>query len=416
MYTQTSSGHVQSKGKSESKKRKINRKESSAQQRDGDHPIQVRPIGGSKSLKRNTRLSKSFHGHHDRFRHHHGSNLSLQDSGFHSHSKPFSRTYSFRSRAGSSSIRYSFYKKDRSRLYSHFSKATAANFDGPVIELSVPGKSHAEDIEEDEELPSERTKGPQFRRTLSARGSGNRSRSRSPNPRSDGHDSVFTGMHMYTVDEELSQREKSKLATLSKQHLQCLDLATSDFQACLSIDSGRRLSSTFTPPSSIYARSITPILSLVNVTQIPTEASNLTTQSHHPRREPPPIPTAVPKPSHSSPETKERNHKLPKFRRSATISAGNPVIKKTAENLKKMYLSNNGRPASVALVEDQLTDLLTPINPNTISLSSLDSNANSKSDPPSSLPDQSHRQTSLDSLEQSPNISPQSQTTSFSQV
>lgn len=242
-------------------------------------------------------------------------------------------------------------------------------------------------------------RGTRIRRTLSTKGSNYRSRSRSPNPRLDTGDSVFTGMHMYTVDEELSQQEKSKLATLSKQQLQTLDLATSDFQACLSIDSGRKLSSTFTPPGCIFARSVTPILPLVNATTISEPTGNYLTPSHPPRRVPPPIPKMAAKPAHSRSNTNGHNYNLPKFHRSATISAGNPVIKKTADSLRKMYMSgSNGRPASVALVEDQLVDLLTPFNPKKISLSSLDSNTNYRS--ASSLSEQPHKRLSLGSLDQ----------------
>ena len=310
------------------------------------------------------------------------------------------RTYSFRAASRNSSTRYSF-RKRHSRLRSHFSKATAANFDGPFIELAVPDRSVYGSTEEDEEVVSENfAHGTRSRRTLSTKGSNYRSRSRSPNPKSDIGDSVFTGMHMYTVDEELSQQEKSKLSTLSKHQLQTLDLATSDFQACLSIDSGRRLSSTFTPPCCIIPRSITPILPLVNATTIAEPTGNHLAPSHHSRREPPPIPKLAAKPAHCTPNTKEHKYNIPRFHRSATISAGNPVIKKTADSLRKMYMSgSNGRPASVALVEDQLVNLLAPFNPNKTSLSSLDLNTNSKRSV-SSLSEQPHKRTSLGSLEQ----------------
>lgn len=397
---QPTSGQTGSRRNGELKK-KVSHKESATHQGDKAKSSHVRRVGGSKSLKRNSKLSKSFHGGYDRSRYYHGSSLSLEGAGTRTQSRSFSRTYSFRAVSRSSSSRYSFSKKERSRLHAHFSKATAANFDGPMIELSVPDITISEPINEDEEVSSEKVKGTHLRRTQSSRGS--TVRSRSPNPKTDVNDSVFTGMHMYTVEEELSQQEKSKISTLSKQHLLSLDLATSDFQACLSIDSSRKLNSSFTPPSSIFDRSITPIFSLVNATPITSEQ----THSPHPRREPPPIPDSATKPTRTSPDTRDHRNKLPKFRRSATISAGNPVIKKTAENLKKMYMSGNGRPASVALVEDQLVELFNPNDES--SHSSLDSNVNSQNRSITRLPAQPHNQTSLESLERTPTSSVQSQ-------
>lgn len=409
-------GQDHSKSDGALKKSKLDREESSTQLGDRDRTSDVHPVGGSKALKRNTRLTKSFHGRGDRQKHHHGSNLSLQEAGLRIPSGSFSRTYSFRAASGSASSRYSIHKKDRSRLHSNFTKATAANFDGPLIELSVPRTLISENAEEGEEpAPSEKiSKGGLFHRTLSIRSSHSRSRSRSPNPTPTSSDSVFTGMHMYTVDEELSQRGKSKLSTLSKHHLQTLDLATSDFEACLSIDSSRRLCTTFTPPSSIFGRSITPILPLVNTPPTLSEllGSHHLAPSHHLRREPPPPPKLSTKlSSHSSSDAREYYNKLPKFKRSATISAGNPVIKKTAESLRKMYISGNGRPASVALVEDQFVELSAPFNANTVSQSSLDSHsdANSQSQSILSLYGQPHKQTSLSSLEQSPTCATQPQ-------
>ena len=391
------------------KNRKVNREESSTHLGEGDHASEARSVSKSKSLKRNSRLSKSFHGHRDRLGHHRGSNLSLQEAG-RAPPKSLSRTYSFRPTSGT---RYSF-RKGHSKLHSHFSKATAANFDCPIIELAVPDKY--EGLEEDEDVASEKiARGTRLRRTMSIKGSSARSRSRSPKPKPDVSDSVFTGMHMYTVDEELSQQEKSNLSILSKHHLQTLDLATSDFQACLSIDSSKRLGSTFTPPNSIYVRSITPILPRVNAAPIAEPSGNLLAPSHHPRREPPPVPKMLAKTSQPSPDTNKYGHRLPRFQRSATISAGNPVIKKTAESLKKMYMSGgNGRPASVALVEDQLVELLTPFNPNTMSFSSLasSSSTHSKSRSVTSLSEQPHKHTSssIGSPEQQLTSSAQSQT------
>ena len=321
-FTQTSSDHGLFTS-SELKKGTRTSKESGVQVGQRSRANTLRAVHGSKSIKRNTKLSKSFHGHHDLVRHQYGSHLSSKKT---RSSGSFRRTSSFRA-----SARYSLHKKD---LHSPFAKAISANFDGPPIELSVPNQLIAEG--EDDVLP--------LQGTLSTAGVHSHSQSWSTYPKLNCNDSVFTGMHMYTVDEELSQQDTFKLSTLSKHHLQTLDLATSDFQTCLSIDSCKRLNSTFAPPVSIFGRSITPI-HLMSKT-ISEQPSNQLVHSNHPRREPPPIPnTAANKSS-----TKTKKHNLPKVQRSATISAGNPTMKKTAAILKAKYRPDKDRPASVALV------------------------------------------------------------------
>ena len=144
--------------------------------------------------------------------------------------------------------------KKRPKLHS-LNKATSALYEGQIIELVAPATT-LEDSDKHNTSNSKQTKQKMsFRRSPSFR----KSRSRSPVPPPIPTSSIFTDMPMYTLDKELTRQESSKLATLSKHHLLCLDLGSSSFETCLAVDAKRKLNSTFRPPAGMKLRPISSL-------------------------------------------------------------------------------------------------------------------------------------------------------------
>ena len=77
-----------------------------------------------------------------------------------------------------------------------------------------------------------------------------RSRSKSPIPPTSTN-SVLDTVHMYTVAQEVARHGASLLATLSKHHLQCLDLGVATFETCLTIEPLKKENTTFRAPVGI---------------------------------------------------------------------------------------------------------------------------------------------------------------------
>ena len=260
----------------------------------------------------------------------HGSTLSLQDMGGvnrGARKSNFERTYSFR--AGGS-LRASFRRKVKQRpRLEDLTKATAAAFEGPEIQLMLPEPTP---VQEDElqVTPEVKVKRNSFiRRSFSLRRSRSRSRSHSPNPPIP-TESVLEGKPMYTLDVEKEKLETSKLATLSKHHLESLELGTSNFETCLAIDSCKKNSTTFKVPNSIQVRSVSP----------------MELQPRRDRLLPPPKVAPKLYRMHSPLETHSTDYNLPR-QRSSTTSITVTEVNKAA---KRMF-PNNGRPASVVVME-----------------------------------------------------------------
>ena len=277
-----------------------------------------------KELKRNKKLSKSFR------KSLHGSTLSLQDVGGMNRGarkSNFERTYSFR--AGGS-LRASFRRKVKQRpRLEDLTKATAAAFEGPEIQLMLP-ETTPEQEDELQVIPEVKVKRNSFiRRSFSLRRSRSRSRSSSPNPPIP-TESVLEGKPMHTLDVEKEKLETSKLATLSKHHLESLELGTSNFETCLAIDSYKKNSTTFKVPNSIQVRSVSP----------------MELQPRRDRLFPPPKVAPKLHRMHSPLETHSTDYNLPR-QRSSTMSITGTDINDAA----KRVFPNNGRPASVVVME-----------------------------------------------------------------
>lgn len=290
---------------------------------------EIPPVGGSRNLKRSQSLLRS---HRPRRRH--GSTLSLQEP----YGLPTRRTSiryrrSFR---GSFGIRSSFRRKNKQRSKQDLlTKTTAAVYEGVEDNLSVPDVL----TEEEDEQPAEKPVRNSFlRRSFSFRRDRSRSRSRSRSPKPPiPTTSLFNGMQMYTVDAVKEKQETSKLATLSKQHLQNLELGTTDFETCLSLDASRKSSSTFKVPLAIRDRSISPLTPQVAKRAIP----------------PPPSIATKARSSSDAPDTSQLFQPPPKWQRFATVSgASNAEVKKTAEMLKRLSTSED-RPASASFISTE---------------------------------------------------------------
>ena len=239
----------------------------------------------------------------------------------------FDRTYSVR---GRESLRASFRRKVKQRpRLEDLTKATAAAFEGPEIQLTLPA-STPEREDELQVAPEVKVKRNSFiRRSFSLRRSRSRSRSHSPNPPIP-TESVLEGKLMYTLDVEKEKLETSKLSTLSKHHLESLELGTSNFETCLAVDSCKKNSTTFKVSNSIQVRSTSP----------------MELQPRRDKLHPPPKVAPKLYRLHSPLEKHSTDYNLPRQRSSTasiTVTEVNGVAKK--------LFPKNGRPASVVVME-----------------------------------------------------------------
>ena len=116
------------------------------------------------------------------------------------------------------------------------------------LEVAVPATT----LEESAEYYEYREAKP-IKRSMSLRmrsHSHRRSRSKSPIPPTSTN-SVLDTVHMYTVAQEVARHGASLLATLSKHHLQCLDLGVATFETCLTIEPLKKENTTFRAPVGI---------------------------------------------------------------------------------------------------------------------------------------------------------------------
>lgn len=138
---------------------------------------------------------------------------------------------------------------------------------------------------------------------------------------------------MHTLEAEKEKVDTSKLATLSKRHLENLELGTSNFETCLSVDSSKKNSSTFKASVAIQSRSISPM-------------------DLQPRRELFPPPKVAPRPVRLSSQSESVNMDpslQPPRHRASTISSLGPEANGTAKDVSSV----DARPASVVIMEHQ---------------------------------------------------------------
>lgn len=216
--------------------------------------------------------------------------------------------------------------KRRPKLHS-LNKTTAALYEEQVVDSAPPIPT----LEESEEYEVSESKPVKRRSTVRRSQSFRRSRSKSPAPPIP-TSSVLTDMHMHTVAEELARQEASKFSTLSKHHLDCLDLGSTAFETCLAIDNKRKVSSTFNPPAGVKQR---PVSSLdMHLTSKRGDSSTLNRLGLRRFR---------------SATTELKSPADQKQEKSATVSAalGNEFMVR----LRKHFVPPQGRPMSASFVE-----------------------------------------------------------------
>ena len=131
-------------------------------------------------------------------------------------------------------------------------------YEGPEIPLAVPDITIREESEgegQEDELPK---RGSFIRRSLSFR-KVRRTRSASPAVNLPGK-SPFSGMELHTIESDRikTQSTTAKYAMLPQHYLEKLELGSSHFEACLSVDSSQKGSTTFIVPLSTRGRSVSP--------------------------------------------------------------------------------------------------------------------------------------------------------------
>ena len=247
----------------------------------------------------------------------------------------------------SRSFRYSFRKKSvHVAKLGLLTKATASVFEGQDIPLPMPDLT-TEKTEVQLRVPEEKTKSSLVRRSFSFRTIRDRqSRSQSPNPPIPST-SVLNGMQMHTLATAKKKQETSIFSTLSKRHLENLDLGVTDFETCLTLDSSKRNNSTFKVPEIIRSRPVSPFLFGSQ-------------QQKSVRREPPSPPKVLPKPVMTW-----SDKVLPRERgRSATVSgAGGSEMKQVAVRLRKHLSAVMDRPNTPPTVRPTSSQTSLPVFP-----------------------------------------------------